>query len=295
MHDASDKNRSLEADLCKANKEYKIALQQLQDGSRSALEKSEMETARLTSEAKKLSEELAAARQEHKKASDAGSKLQETMTALQADVADKDVAISNLKAAVDKSKLGEIAGQQERKALEEEVGKLRSQISQELLPKCANLQSRTDQLAASLQTAETANVTMKRQMDLERAAWVSKQQGLTDSICKAQSDLEYTREELEAARSEKAAASCKLGEEYTAWEEARRGLESQVEALTTELEDRQGQVELVQVQVTKAQRSCRQVQQVYDDSVKKHLEVRTLHLLSRVCALWIHLSPASWY
>lgn len=265
-----------EADLAKtaADSNSKAMIQQLQDSSREALEKREMEIARLAQEAEKLSAELSRAREESQNALDSTGRMQEVLTVLQAEAAAKDAAIANLNDAVEQLKLGESVWQAEREGHEEEVSMLRSQISQDLLPKCGELQSRADHLAEALHNAEALNVTMKKQIDMEREAWATKEGGLQDSVTQTQSELAWTREELEAARSEKVATTSKLEAEIAALDEMKRTLESQVEALTAELEDRQGQVELVQVQVTRAQRSCREVQQVYDDSVKKHLEHR---------------------
>lgn len=165
-------------------------------------------------------------------------------------------------------------GQQERKALEEQVDKLRSQISADLLPKCAKLQNRADELSASLQNAETHNAKKTQQFDLERATWAATEQALQDSLSKLQSQLEQTTQELEATEEEKATALRNLEDECAVWGGIKLGLEKQIEALTRELEEQAGQVEIVQVQVTKAQRSVREVQQAYDNSESKHLQHR---------------------
>ena len=85
---------------------------------------------------------------------------------------------------------------------------------------------------------------------------------------------ERLHEETENQKTTAAQLKSQLEHERTEWEAAKKELESKVEALTTDLNDKVGEVQIVKVQTQRAQRAVIDTQKKLDDTTTKQVQVQ---------------------
>jgi chromosome segregation ATPase len=85
---------------------------------------------------------------------------------------------------------------------------------------------------------------------------------------------ERLQEETENQKTTATQLKSQLEHERTEWEAAKKELESQVAALTTDLNDKVGEVQIVKVQTQRAQRAVIDTQKKLDDTTTKQVQVQ---------------------
>jgi hypothetical protein len=85
---------------------------------------------------------------------------------------------------------------------------------------------------------------------------------------------ERLQEETENQKMTSTQLKSQLEHERREWEAAKKELESKVEALTTDLNDKVGEVQIVKVQTQRAQRAVIDTQKKLDDTTTKQVQVQ---------------------
>ena len=183
---------------------------------------------------------------------------------------------AELQTALEKSAAHASAAAEEKTKLETQLEKLRLEISKDLKPKIAEFEDRNKMLEASLRNEEIAKDSSLQELAAQLAARESERNKLEKRIAELEVKLRHMQQARQELDASSMAAVDNFEKERAQWEKTKSSLETQIEELTAELDDRTGEVQIVKVQVTKAQRACMDTQKVLDESLSKQAQVTML-------------------